>query len=116
MLKLLQIVTVIIFAVMVLFGGALVIFATDKVPAFIQFAGYIMPVWLLSITSALLGKPITEAAEGLKAKLSATTTTTTADTVTTITTPAIGKQKQDPDGGTITYEGPSPGYPAGGDQ
>jgi hypothetical protein len=71
MLKILQVSTVIIFAAMIVFGAGIVIAAPDRIGAYGQLVGFVLPDWLTSITAALLGRPITDAAAGLRAKLEA---------------------------------------------
>lgn len=69
MLKILQLFTVILFALIVGFGVGIILAAPDRFGVYSEFVGLILPAWLTSITAALLGKPITEAASGIKAKL-----------------------------------------------
>lgn len=71
MLKILQLFTVIIFALIFIMGAGILFFADEKMTAFVMFGSFILPAWMLSITAAFLGKPITEAAAGLRVKLEA---------------------------------------------
>jgi hypothetical protein len=84
MLKILQVFTVVIFALIFIIGILVLVFAPYQMPTLIQFGGYILPAWLFSITAAFLGKPITEAAAGLRAKLETKTITETKTDTTAV--------------------------------
>lgn len=72
MIRILQLSTVCLFALTVILGVILLLFASDKMPAYSQLVGTVFPLFVAEVIPALIGTPLTEAVRNLTAKKEAT--------------------------------------------
>ena len=68
MIKILQAVTVSMFALVAILGVILLLFATEKLAGYAQLVGIIFPLFVAEVIPALIGTPLTEAVRNLTAK------------------------------------------------